>query len=247
MYKRAVEVNPGFGLGLSNLANAMKDSGYLTESVSIYRRAISVQPDLPEALCGLVHASWSIAEWRGFGFIDTDLYINDDGNTCDADDMKHTITQQGSHSWLSLLSELVQKQLDTAYRQNHGVVRSMGTLDDWLSWIEESTRTKMHEGQRYQWTSEILPYFSDREAEGLNEGGLIIRIIEWLSRHLQWRWYIEQYGRIDYASERVSPKQIDSHSYLRPHIPASLAMQTAPSILPFHAVRLSILINSSLI
>ena len=199
---------------------------------------------MPEALCGLVHASWSTADWRGFGFINEDSYIDDDGNLCHAASIEDAIAQQNTQSWPSLLSDASQKQLHTSYRQNHGIVRSMGTLEDWLSWIEESTRTKMDEGRRYQWTSEILPYYSDREAadgafmESLNEGGFVIRIVEWLIRHLQWRWYVEQYGQIEATRERVSPTHVDPHSYSRPHIPSSLTMQVAPSVLPFHTVRL---------
>ena len=77
----------------------------------------------------------------------------------------------------------------------------MGTIDDWISWIEESTRTKLCGDYRDQWTSTLAPFFRDRERnermEYVNEGGFVIRMVEWLIRHLQWRWYIEQFGQTE--------------------------------------------------
>ena len=51
-----------FDVALANLGNAIKDQGRTQDSVQYYRRAVKVNPNFPEALCGLVSALLAVCD-----------------------------------------------------------------------------------------------------------------------------------------------------------------------------------------
>lgn len=54
-------------MALANLANAVKDMGQIQESIPFYRRAVALNPNFPEAVCGLINALGGVCDWRGRG------------------------------------------------------------------------------------------------------------------------------------------------------------------------------------
>ncbi|EJD03950.1 TPR-like protein [Fomitiporia mediterranea MF3/22] len=235
MYARAVQARPTFDIALANLANAMKDSGRLSESIEFYRRALEVNDDLPEALCGLAHAAWSICDWRGAGPVDVDAAIDADGN------MRPRGSATPEMGWMLQLIQTTRKQLAAAYQQNVGVVKSIGLLQDWIAWIEESINEKLLPQQRDRWLSLLQPFFNSTndDRDILNEGSFTIRMVEWLTRHIQWRWYIDAFGNVTSAHHKpdmlsAEAIQESGNTYSRPHLPPFMTLQSIPSVLPFH-------------
>lgn len=193
---------------------------------------------LPEALCGMVHAVWSICDWRGLGCIGASMSIDDNGNV-------HAALPDEAHidGWMPKLIEMMRSQISAAYNLNKGIVRATGTLENWLGWIEASINTKFSDAQRNQWVNIIQHYLSDldHEKETINEGGFIIRIVEWLTKVLQWRWYNEVYGNEHFSADDVQPlyRNISSENavkYRRPRVPPMMSLLPVPSVLPFHTV-----------
>lgn len=193
---------------------------------------------LPEALCGMVHAVWSICDWRGLGRIGSSMSIDDNGNV-------HAALSDEAHidGWMPKLIEIVRSQISAAYNLNKGIVRATGTLDNWLGWIEASINTKFSDAQRNQWVNIVQHYLSDvdHEKEAINEGGFIIRIVEWLTKVLQWRWYNEVYESEHCSADNIQPlyRNISSEhavKYRRPRVPPMMSLLPVPSVLPFHTV-----------
>lgn len=83
----------------------------------------------------------------------------------------------------------------------------------------------------------------DREEKKVNEGGVIIKLMEFVIRITQRRWYIDAYGQVEYVKqgagaevpvyERLS--EFELQKYKRPRIPA-MGTPPVPSVLPFHTV-----------
>ncbi|OCB91876.1 TPR-like protein [Sanghuangporus baumii] len=235
MYTRAVQANPTFDIALANLANALKDLGRLPESLAIYRKAIAVNSELPEALCGLAHTAWSICDWRGFGHTDPKVAIDTNGNL-----------DRGSTRETGLMPKLIlmtQRQLSAAYEQNVGLVKTIGSMEHWIAWIEESVDMNLSDEQRRRWISYLQPFFDNPEErvsrEGLNEGSFVIRVVEWLTRHLQWRWFIDAFGSTAFQSQKLPVLDMNAirhtgNIYNRPQLPPSASLPLMPSVLPFH-------------
>lgn len=216
--------------------------GRTPEAIPYYRRAVEANPDLPEAVCGLANALSAVCDWRGRGGEASDLVIDYDGNI-----RTSASTLTVSDGWMPKLLQIVRKQLSAAYSFNVGIVQSIGTCEDWLDWIERTVGGELSPIQRKRWEATLqLSYTSiDRRQENINEGGFVVRVVEWLMRVLQRRWYIEVYGQNAYSANYVSPihgkiSPKDRAIFRRPQLPASVASPTLPSVLPFHTVRVLI-------
>lgn len=91
--------------------------------------------------------------------------------------------------------------------------------------------------------SDLLDEYYDVNSDSTtkNEGGFVIRMIEWLAKALQWRWYFDAYSQLTRSNTPLEPlyKRVTSEQatkYRRPQIPATMSVQSAVSILPFHTV-----------
>lgn len=51
----------------------MKDTGQIQESIPYYRRAVELNPNFPEAVCGLVNALGGVCDWQGRGGVEVSL------------------------------------------------------------------------------------------------------------------------------------------------------------------------------
>lgn len=198
---------------------------------------MEVNSELPEAICGLVHAAWSVCDWRGFGYIEEGISLDDMGNIVQEDVERHTKV-----GWMPQMLSVTEKQLASVYDMNIGVIKTVGQLKDWLSWIEASIGLEISTDARKHWTKIMQDFFEGLEAkkrQNVNEGGFILRIVEWIIRHLQWRWYTELYGQTIWAQHSISPLADVSQwkeKYTRPRLPSTLASLQVTSVLPFHTV-----------
>jgi tetratricopeptide (TPR) repeat protein len=69
MYEQAVQCDGNFDIALANLANAVKDAGRVNDAIAYYKRAVKVNPEFAEAVCGLANALNSVCNWVGRGGI----------------------------------------------------------------------------------------------------------------------------------------------------------------------------------
>lgn len=212
--------------------------GRLPDSILYYRQAVQVNDNLPEALCGMVHAVWSVCDWRGMGRINNIMSIDFQGKT------HSPLDEMSVDGWMPKLVETTRKQISEAYKLNRGIIRTTGTLEDWLGWIESSINIDLTLAQKTHWNSILQRYFSDldHERDTVNEGGFMIRIVEWLTKVLQWRWYSEVYGdgnqlpleTVRPLYDNVSAEHKDK--YRRPRVSSAMSLLALPSVLPFHTV-----------
>ena len=139
------------------------------------------------------------------------------------------------------LVETCELQLISLYSQNVGVLRATKTLDEWLLLVEVIIGTSLSTDERNQWTARFAPFYTEfsRPDRWVNEGGFVIRFIDWAQRRLQRRWYLEIYGRICGSMHKIAPPSCSSDvhsSFIRPTLPPSMAAPPVPSVLPFHTV-----------
>jgi protein O-GlcNAc transferase len=207
------------------------------DAIVYYRRAVAVNPHLPEATCGLVNSLNAVCDWRGRGKVAIELLaIDEDGNICEITD--HDVSFPG---WMTKLVESCERQLISAYSQNVGVLRATRTLDEWLKLVEVIIGSTLSAIERSQWTARFAPFYTEfsRPERRINEGGFAIRFIEWAQRRLQHRWYLETYGKIRGSAHLIIPPSsaFDVHpSFTRPTLPPFISTPTVPSVLPFHTV-----------
>lgn len=208
------------------------------DAIVYYRRAVAVNPHLPEATCGLINSLNAVCDWRGRGKMAFEtLAIDEDGNIND-DIANEGVSFPG---WMTKLVETCERQLVSVYSQNVGVVRAIRTLSEWLDLVEVVTGSSLSMDQGSRWTAHLSPFYTDfsRPERRVNEGGFVIRFIEWAQRKLQHRWYLETYGRtLASAHLVVSPLSLEGvhPSFMRPALPPSIATLPVPSVLPFHTV-----------
>ena len=218
MYEQAVNCDGNFDIALANLANAVKDQGRISDAIGYYQRAVRSSPDFAEAVCGLANALNSVCSWKSRGgivFSDRKYdrwHVNEDGMLLDARE-----SGVSSSGWISRVVEIVQKQLRDGKSWGRGTfstkgVRSTlkhqnlvgGPMSDQES---QALVTAAHEWSHQDW-----------------EGAKIVRLVERATRRLGWRMYREKH-----VLKLPTP-----NTYARPQLPASLAVPSAPTVLPFH-------------
>jgi tetratricopeptide (TPR) repeat protein len=216
MYEQAVSCDGTFDIALTNLANAVKDRGRIGDAISYYKRAVTANPDFAEAVCGLATALNSVCDWRGRGgvFIGDGLldrwHVDDDGMLHDVQTLRRG-------------SGLVQRVVDIVVRQ----------LEDSAHWgtgvLQPNTLLTL--------ARQIAKTGSDGSTDGLDvsarlrkwvgtpwEGSRVLRLVERSTRSTMRRWYFDRYVL---GVEATS-------DYIRPRIPPSLTVPSAPTVLPFH-------------
>ncbi|EIN13738.1 hypothetical protein PUNSTDRAFT_140213 [Punctularia strigosozonata HHB-11173 SS5] len=230
LYLRAIHYKPDFDIALANLGNAMKDLGRHAEAVSYYTRALKTNPALPEAICGLGTSLMAICDWRGRGGVAPDVMIDQTGNVIR--------DEAGSHpGWLTDMIDVCRKQLLSSYSHNIGIVVSTMSLEGWLDLAQQARGTPFKDELRRRWRENFSRFYSgSTQGNGyINEAGFVIRLIEWLQRRLQRKWYLQAYGKALLVERPVRPMtKRQGSSFTRPAFPASIGPPPVPSILPFH-------------
>ncbi|KAI0068185.1 hypothetical protein BV25DRAFT_1867220 [Artomyces pyxidatus] len=230
LYALAVQHKPDFDIALANLGNAIKDMGRPWESIEYFQRAVAVDPNMPEAVCGLANSRNALCDWRGRGSVNGEMGVNEHGEIIFP-------TNSGSPGWMMKIAQIAEEQMYSSYTENVGVVESLGDVDFWLLWAEK-TREKPFEGQDLRrWKKAIRRFLTqfDRSEKRINEGGFLIRFIEWMVRRLQNKWYKHRYGRALESNEPLPAPCLEGTSaYEWLHLPPSFEPPRMPSVLPFH-------------
>ncbi|KAI0140552.1 glycosyltransferase family 41 protein [Xylariaceae sp. FL1272] len=216
MYERAVACDGNFDIALTNLANAVKDRGRISDAIMYYKRAVNSNPHFAEAVCGLSTALNSVCDWRGRGGVMLDQgrydrwHVDDEGMLKDARD-------EGTASGLTQrVAGIVSKQLADSSQWGTGILHH-GELDRLVRQIRPSAEHDVKEG--LDLTREIGDWLGRPW-----EGSRVLRLVERSTKALMRRWYVDQYMTTPVITTR----------YLRPKLPAQLAVPAAPTVLPFH-------------
>ncbi|RYP04452.1 hypothetical protein DL764_004463 [Monosporascus ibericus] len=216
MYERAVECDGAFDIALTNLANAVKDRGRVSDAIMYYKRAVESNPHFAEAVCGLSTALNSVCDWRGRGGVllhdgKYDRYhVNEQGLPEDVRD-----SREGSGLTKKVV-DIVSRQLVDASRWGTGILQ-----DDFLETLSQQLRVLVVDD-----TDKALDLGKElRKWTGRPwEGSRVLRLIERAMKAGVRRWYQDKYIR----------GQESRSGYPRPALPTSLAVPSAPTVLPFH-------------
>lgn len=198
----------------------------------MFTRAISVDPDLPEAICGLANSRNSICDWAGRGAIDAELGVDDAGYM-----IVSAFGTEGRAGYLHRVAEITETQLKKGYQNNVGLVSSLGNLDYWTGWVEKALDEPLTGSTRARWRKLFRRFFAafDRADKHVNEGGFVIRFAGWLARRLQYHAYKKAWGAASTGAlgQLLTPN--DMMYYHRFPISAFWDFGVT-SVLPFHTV-----------
>jgi tetratricopeptide (TPR) repeat protein len=213
MYEQAVSCDGTFDIALTNLANAVKDRGRINDAITYYRRAVESNPDFAEAVCGLFTALNSVCDWKGRGGVVLGSgkfdrwHVDDDGALLDS---RRSPCTSGLAKRVVCI---VRKQLEEASQWGRDTLQEniidllVGDMSDLCSVTVDSLRQWLRAWKGKPW-----------------EGSRLLRLAERALRVRLRRWYHDRY---------VSGVKSVPH-YRRPKLPSSLAMPSAPTVLPFH-------------
>ncbi|GAB7359057.1 hypothetical protein MBLNU230_g5129t1 [Neophaeotheca triangularis] len=221
MYERAVKCDGKFDIALANLANAVKDKGRIADAIVYYKRAVQVSPEFAEAVCGLANALNSVCGWQARGGIAEDGGKRDRWHV-DANGMLLDATQPGASSsgWVKRVVDIVEKQLAEGAGWGSHTVTSM-VVEDMCNQVTvaDGSTSDMEE-----WKTQLRMTLTAWAGRGW-EGARLTRLIERATKRIAWQWYQDVH---------VKQQQQASSTYRRPQLPGSLAVPTAPTVLPFH-------------
>ncbi|KLO14446.1 hypothetical protein SCHPADRAFT_826424 [Schizopora paradoxa] len=236
LYVRAIQAKPDFDVALTNLANAFKDMGRVSESIPYFRRAIEAKSASPlaEATSGLTHALASICDWRGFGTLNATQFIDNSGH------LRQTSVRESHENWTDKIVSITSDQLQLSCRLNRGLVGNIGTKQEWMGWIQGALGFSVSPTEIQKCSAMLDEYYEPSPDSGSrNEGAFVLRIIEWLLKVLQWRWFSDAYGQLVRSTTALEPQYkgitaVHATKYRRPQIPATMLLQSTVSVLPFH-------------
>jgi hypothetical protein len=220
MYEKAVACDSSFDIALANLANAVKDQGRTSDAIEYYRRAVASSPDFAEAVCGLANALNSVCDWAGRGGVILDGGRHDRWHVDETGMITDARANGNGSGWMKRVVDIVSKQL------KDGSVWGRGTLQD------ETLNQILHQleaadsGGRWPSEKRVSMRLTLTSWVGHRwEGARIIRIIERSIKRAMHRWYVDRY---------IKQRQLPPSHYLRPQLPSSLTVPSAPTVLPFH-------------
>jgi tetratricopeptide (TPR) repeat protein len=214
MYERAVSCDRTFDIALTNLANAVKDKGRIKDAIAYYRRAVDSNPGFAEAVCGLLTALNSVCDWRGRGGALLELgqydrwHVDEDGTLVDVQ-----TAMRGSGLTQRVIG-IISHQLDDASQWGCNILQQP-TIHVLAQQLNDFTRTPgfNFENALRAWARK--PW----------EGPRLVRLVERATKVILWTWYHDQH---------VAKREVTSSRYLRPQLPSSLTIPSAPTVLPFH-------------
>lgn len=175
----------------------------------------------------------AICDWRGRDNTVDDFAIDGEGRIIPP----HLPCTRG---YMGNMLNICQTQIHAAYLQNMRSVPATMSLDGWLHTVELGTGRPLNEQEKLHWRALIGPFFGslDRVERRINEGGFVLRFIEWLQPRLQRQWYVRLYGKALMASQDLTPAHDPyTNAFLRLMLPGTMTPPTVPSILPFNTVR----------
>lgn len=207
------------------------------DAIEYFNRALQINPDLPEAVSGLVSACNAVCDWTGRGIVgDNEMGVGHDGLFLTAH------RDHGTSGWMPKVVELTDKQLRSVYKDNIGLVKSVGDLHFWIQWARAALDLPFDEETRERWERSLNRFYQNvnREGKCVNEMSFVIRFVEWCLRRMQRNWYLRGYGKVYSSPHGVPPLSLEmAKSFPRLPLPPSVVAPPVPSVLPFHTVRLS--------
>ncbi|MCJ1405403.1 hypothetical protein MMC11_008631 [Xylographa trunciseda] len=221
MYEQAVACDGNFDIALANLANAVKDQGRISDAIGYYKRAVNSNPDFAEAVCGLANALNSVCSWQGRGGIVFDnskkdrWHVDEQGMLLDA-----KLPYTNSTGWIARVVAIVDKQLSDGHSWGIGILKSIDTEE----LMTQSLVTGDSERQDQRDSYALVTALSNWAGSSW-EGAKVVRLVERATKRLGWQLYQDKY---------VKRRACSSVSYARPQLPSTLAIPSAPTVLPFH-------------
>lgn len=220
MYEQAVICDSTFDIALANLANAVKDQGRTSDAIEYYRRAVASSPDFAEAVCGLANAMNSVCDWAGRGGVILDggkqdrWHVNETGMITDAK------ANGNGGGWMKRVVEIVGKQLKDGSSWGRGTLRDH-TFHQVLQQLEAADSGNRWPSEKKANIQAALSTWAGHRWEGQR----LLRLIERAFKRIMHRWYHDRH---------IKKHQLPSSCYPRPQVPSSLAVPSAPTVLPFH-------------
>ncbi|KAL7794981.1 TPR-like protein [Trichoderma ceciliae] len=214
MYERAVSCDRTFDIALTNLANAVKDKGRIKDAIAYYKRAVDSNPEFAEAVCGLLTALNSVCDWRGRGGALLELgkydrwHVDDEGTLVDVQ-----TAMRGSGLTQRVIG-IISRQLDDASHWGCNILRQP-TIHVLVQQLNDLCRVP-----GFDFESALRAW-----ARKPWEGSRLVRLVERATRVILWTWYHDQH---------VAKREVTPSRYLRPQLPSSLTIPSAPTVLPFH-------------
>ncbi|EKM61041.1 glycosyltransferase family 41 protein [Phanerochaete carnosa HHB-10118-sp] len=233
LYAKAIAVKPDFDVALANMGNAIKDVGRGWEALEYYRRAVEINPDLPEAVCGLMNSMASVCDWRGRSCFTDEYGVDDQGHLLAPTSAAHVPRPGLMHK----IVDMCERQLRLAYDENVHAMSTMWGLGEWLRAVEAAFGRALREHERATWVTRINQFYKplDRMERHVNEGGFLIRVLNWLQPRLQRQWYVRLYGKALRADQEGTLDPLaHKDEFVRPLLPRTMSPPVVPSLLPFN-------------
>ncbi|MCJ1306429.1 hypothetical protein MMC25_000071 [Agyrium rufum] len=221
MYHKAVECDSTFDIALANLANAVKDQGRISDAIKFYKKAVASNPDFAEAVCGLANALNSICNWRGRGGVVTRKIKYDRWHVDEHLDLQDARSSGTVNNGLiGRVVSIVDKQLKEGLYWGRGLLRGIEIEALLTRELLDDVSTSFGAKEHSRLVSSVVSW-----AEQPWEGAKIVRLVERITRYLGWKAYHDMYtGNTDTGKRHI----------LRPQLPSSVSVPTAPTVLPFH-------------
>lgn len=216
MYEQAVSCDGTFDIALTNLANAVKDRGRINDAVMYYKRAVQANPNFAEAVCGLSTALNSVCDWRDRGGVILPGIKYDRWHVDEEGMLQDARTQPASFGLVSRVTDIVTRQLTDASHWGNGILRN-GTLETILAQLRAAGADRTDQGLNLE--AEARKWMGRPW-----EGSRLVRLVERSIKATTRLWYQDKYIR----------GRVSQNGYPRPRLPASLAVPSAPTVLPFH-------------
>lgn len=182
-----------------------------------------------------MNAMASVCDFRGRSCYADEYGVDDDGNLLAPTSAEH-VPRPG---FMKQMVDICERQLALAYAENMYCVSATKTLDAWLAALQGAFGRPLRAEEHDAWAAVIGQFYGelDRRARHVNEGGFVLRFINWVRPRLQRRWYIHAYGKVVDAEQDVAPNpDTNPDEYLRPALPRTMSPPAVPSLLPFNTV-----------
>jgi tetratricopeptide (TPR) repeat protein len=220
MYEQAVSCDSTFDIALANLANAVKDQGRTSDAIEFYRRAVDSNPDFAEAVCGLANALNSVCDWGGRGGVILDGGRQDKWHVDESGMITDARNNGSGGGWMKRVVDIVTKQLRDGSSWGRGTLQRQ-VFDQFLQQLEGADTGNRWPPEKKANMQATLGSWSGHRWEGQR----VIRLIERSIRRSMHRWYHDKH---------VKNRPLPASCYPRPQVPSSLAVPSAPTVLPFH-------------
>jgi protein O-GlcNAc transferase len=203
---------------------------------------LEVSPDFDEAKCGLAGSLSAICDFRGRGGSSVGSIIDDAGHLVATPSRSHTDSRPFLRGWHTDMVDVCDRQTLVPYSHNIGLVSAFRQCDEWIEYAEFATGETFEKNRRQRWIRTFERFYTDfdRLEERVNEGGLLIRALEFFERSLQRKWFLTRYGRLNNSSAKfgLTVGNSDVDNFKRPCPPSFMATPSIPTVLPFHTVQL---------